>query len=353
MKNYRVIIALLLRFYVCLCVWFCVLPMAWAATTEQQILEVNQQIEQKTANIKTAMQNKESDKAKALRSERTELQKQLRELKQQERDEKKEQEKIEKRAAAERQWETFEDDRKLCSAIEYNRFDLVKKVLDNPNTLDLTKPIDPCFYPLGDAAARGHADIVEYLLEKKSPLAMRMPQLPVLLSALDAAAARKEDRTDILNILKQHGAKPNDSREESLPGAIVSEGDAESDAYLKQKYNVDREELTQGGSLVRALDKGHPNNVRWLLANGASPHEISLGRSMLMAAVESNSLEKVKILVEAGADVNQRGINFSSVLRQAEKHLEVVSKKKKPEMEQIIAYLKSQGATYSEQELTN
>ena len=328
----------------------CAAPFVWSASTEQQMHAINQQIEQKTAQIKTAMQNKEGDKAKALRNERAELQKQLRELKQQQRDEKKEQEKVEKRAAAERQWETFEDDRKLCSAIESNRFDLVKKVLDNPNSLDLTKPINHCFYPLGDAAARGHADMVEYLLQKKSPLAMRMLQPPVLISAIDSAAARQEDRTDILNILKKYGAKPNDSRQESLPSAAVSEGDTESDAGLKQKYNVDHEGLTQGGSLVRALDKGHPNNVRWLLANGASPHEESLGRNMLMAAIEAKSLEKVKILVEAGADVNQRGMNFSSVLRQAEKHLAAASQKKKPEMQQIINYLKSKGATYSERE---
>ncbi len=319
--------------------------MAVEQNSEQQVQQLTQRIEQLSAEIKMAMQNKQGDLAKDLRSERSELQTQLRDVKQGARAAQKAADKNAKRAAAERQWETYPADKKLCSAIEYNRFDLVKKAMET-GEINLQQNNSACFFPLGDAAARGHLDIAEYLLQKNSPLAMRAPHFQTLISAVDSAAAHKEDRTAMLALLKKYGATAADSRQQSLPSAMVAEGDRQ----LKEKHNVSGEELAQGGSLLRALDKGHPNNVRWLLANGAQPEESALGRTALMAAVEANSLDKVQALVEAGASVNRRGLNYSSVLRYAEKRRDRVAASKKAEQERIISYLKSKGATYSERE---
>lgn len=323
--------------------------MAVEQNSEQKVQQLTQRIEQLSAEIKTAVQNKQGDLAKDLRSERSELQTQLRDIKQGARAAQKAADKNAKRAAAERQWETYPADKKLCSAIEYNRFDLVKKVMET-GEINLQENNSACLFPLGDAAARGHLDIAEYLLQKKSPLAMRAPHFQTLISAVDSAAAHKEDRTAMLALLKKYGATAADSRQQSLPSAMVAEGGAEGDRQLKEKHNVSGEELAQGGSLLRALDKGHPNNVRWLLANGAQPEESALGRTALMAAVEANSLDKVQALVEAGASVNRRGLNYSSVLRYAEKRRDRVAASKKAEQERIINYLKSKGATYSERE---
>lgn len=333
--------------YIVVLIFFGLSQLVWA--NAQTVESLDQKIQQLTEQIKQATQNKDSNQAKLLREQRSELQSQLRELKQQQRQEKKSTEQDAKRAAAERQWETYPKDKKLCTAVEYGRFDLVKKVMET-DPLDLKQHHAHCFFPLGDAAARGYKDIVEYLLQKGSPLAMRAPQFQTLVSAVDAAAARKDDRTEILALLKQYGATSADSRDASIPGAVVATGDEKSDQLLKEKYNLTEGQLAQGGSLLRALDKGHPNNVRWLLANGAKPEESALGRTALMAAIESNSLEKVQILVEAGADVNTRGINYSSALRYAEKRRDRVSANKKVEMEKIIQYLKSKGATYSDKE---
>ena len=327
-------------------------PWVFAADSHGQVQQLEQRIGQLSAEIKTAMQEKDSDKAKRLRAQRSELQAELRELKNQARSQQKTADQAAKREAAERQWASFPADKQLCTAIEYGRFDLVKKVVAS-GAINLQKNNSHCFFPLADAAARGQVEIAEYLLQQGSPLAMRAPQFQTLISAMDAAAAHKDDRTALLALLKRHGATAADSRDQSLPGALVADGGAEGDAQLQQQHNVSGAQLAQGGSLIRALDNGHPNNVRWLLANGASAEESALGRTALFAAIESNSLEKVKALVDAGADVNRRGMNHSSALRYAEKRRDRVGARKKTDMEQIIAYLKSKGASYSEKELRN
>lgn len=324
-------------------------PPALAATTQDRINAVNQRIEQLNADIKTANQNKDKAGANALREQRSAAQAELRDLKKQLREEQRAGEKQAKRAAAEAEWETYPADKKLCTAVQYNRFDLVKKVVES-GALDLQQPNQACFFPLGDAAARGFVDIAEYLLQKGSPKVTRAPMMNVLISAMDAAAGSPEDRTAVLDVLKRYGATPYDSVEQSIPGGIVAQGDDVAKDKLKQDYNVTADKLSMGSSLTKALEKGHINNIRWLLANGTRASDNMLGRSALMIAVDSNDVEKVKLLVESGADVNQRGMNFESVLAHAERRLAKVGGRKKAGMEAIVSYLKAQGATRSEKD---
>lgn len=110
------------------------------AGTEENIESTELKIEQTTQAIKAANKAKDKEQANSLREQREQLKAELRTLNQREKDEKREQDKIKKRAAAESEWETYPNDRKLCTAIQYNRPDLVKKVL-NTNQLDLTQPI--------------------------------------------------------------------------------------------------------------------------------------------------------------------------------------------------------------------
>ncbi|MBA56411.1 MAG: hypothetical protein CMK89_18325 [Pseudomonadales bacterium] len=318
------------------------------ADTALDIQNTEQQIEQLSAEIKTANRNKDKESANRLREERIEAQRRLRELKKQQREEKKQQEKQTKRAAAEAEWETYPVNKQLCTAVEYNRFDLVRKVMES-NPIDLRQPNDACLYPLGEAVTRGFADIADYLLQKGSPLFIHEPIMNAKISAMDAAAGSKEDRTDILNILKRHGATPYDSVQGNLAGAVIGD-DKDAKNKLKQDHNMEGDMFTLGASLTKSLQKGHVNNIRWLLANGSKPEESMTGRTALMIAVDSNNLEKVKLLVEAGADVNRRGINFESVLAHAERHHAKVSKKHQASVAEIIEYLKSKGATYSDQD---
>src|SRR5690606_30650865 len=129
------------------------------------IQSIEAQITQITDQIKTANKNKQREQTQALRDQRTALQTQVRELKKRLRDEKRNTEQQAKRAAAEREWQTYPADKQLCTAIEYNRFDLVKKVIES-GSIDLQKNNDHCFFPLGEAANRGFFEISEYLLQK-------------------------------------------------------------------------------------------------------------------------------------------------------------------------------------------
>lgn len=340
-----------LRSLVALAGLLCLLgaPLSHAATTQEQITAVNQRIEQLTAEIKTANQNKDKATAQQLRTERSTEQARLRDLKKQLKEENKAQEQQAKRAAAQAEWETYPADKKLCTAVQYNRFDLVQKVVES-GTLDVRQNNDACFFPLGDAAARGFVDITDYLLQKGAAKTARAPVMNMLISAMDAAAGSSGDRTAVLEILKKHGATPFDSVEQSIPGGVVAGGDDVAKQKLKQDYNITDDALSLGTTLTKTLEKGHLNNIRWLLANGAKPEETMQGRTALMIAVDSNDVEKVKLLVNAGADVNRRGMRYESVLAHAEKRREGVGGKKKTGMEAIVHYLQSVGATRSEQD---
>jgi len=323
--------------------------LAVASDTSEQIRQLNDQVNSLSVQIRVANGNKEREKAAELREEREQVQQQLRELRRIEREEKAAAEKLAKREAAERTWTTYPPDKQLCSAIEYNRLDLVEKVITG-GQIDLSKINDHCFFPLADAAARGYLEIVDYLLQKKSPLVMRYPHFQRLISAMDTAASSKQDRTEILELLKKHGAGIDDSREDSQPGLAVTSGDKTAQQILQGKYNLSVEQLSFGSTFVRAIKQGHPDNVQWLLKNGADPNETALGRTALMMAVDSNDLEKVSALIRAGADANLRGMGYSSVLAHAEKRRARVNGRRKAEMDEIIAYLQSRGATKSDQE---
>lgn len=205
-------------------------------------------------------------------------------------------------------------------------------------------------FPLADAGNRGFKDIAALLLQKQSPLVMRIPTFNVLMSAIDSTAASKEDRTDILNLLKSHGSTVHDSVDGNLVFGIIAEGDEASNRFLKEKFNIDTQGMKLGSSLFRSLKDGHINNVAWLLANGSSPNEKSLGTPALFEAVSSQELSKVKLLIEKGADVNAFGLNHESVRKFTETKVEKAKKARKEQYQTILDYLVAKGAKYSNKE---
>ena len=321
------------------------------ASTQADIDAMNARIEQLSADIKEANRNKDKERANQLRDQRSEAQKDLRELKKQLKDEKKAADKQAKRAAAEREWATYPPGKQLCTAIQYNRFDLVKRVVEG-GSVNVAEPVDQCWFPLGEAVSKGSLEMTEYLLSKSAPKTARAPIMNALISAMDMAAASSEDRTELMALLKRYGATPYDGVEANLAGAIIAHDDPDGagQAKLKQDYNLEKPMLSNGTALTKAIEKSHINNLRWLLQNGASPEESMTGRTGLMIAVDSLDLDKVKLLVEAGADVNRRGLNFTSVLAYAERREARAGGNKKERAAAIVSYLKSKGATYSEKE---
>lgn len=218
--------------------------------------------------------------------------------------------------------------------------------------VDITESVDQCWFPLGEAVAKNAFDITEYLLVKGAPKTARAPIMNALISAMDMVAANADDRTELMALLKRYGATPYDGLEENLAGAILQQDDPDGagKAKLKQDYNLESAIVSTGGALAKAMEKGHINNLRWLLQHGANPEESMTGRTGLMIAVDSLDLDKLKLLVDAGADVNRRGLNFQSVLAYAERREQCASGKKKERATAIVEYLKSKGATYSDKD---
>lgn len=330
----------------------CWSSLGYTTTTDEQISQLNRQIGELSVQIRAANSNAEREKAAELRDQREALQEQLRDLHRQAREQKKADSQSSKRAATDKEWATFAPDKQLCTAIQYNRLDLVQKVMAS-GAIDLRKNNEHCFFPLAEAAAQGHIEIAEFLLQQKSPLTMQAPFFQTPVSALDAAASSKHDRTLMLDLLKKYGGTMVGSEEASLPSAIIGEGGPQNQKILREKFNVTTRQLSSGSTLAKALEEGHLHNILWLLEQGANPNDAMLGRTALMIAVDSNDLDKVSALVNAGADVNQRGLNYVSLLTYAEKRQSRVGGSKKVAMDEIIAYLKSKGATRSEQEIAS
>jgi len=318
----------------------------------ERIEALNTRIGELSVQIRKANSNQERVKAAELREEREVLQQELRILRRQAQEEDEQTAKASERAATEQEWAKYPPEKQLCAAIHYKRLDLVQKVISG-GTINLLNPNRYCFFPLAEAAAEGHLEIVEYLLKQKSPLVMRAPpHFTVPLGALDAAAASRQDRTAMLDLLKKHGATLIASQEASLPGAIPSPGDADAQKLLLKKFNLTQGQLSSGSTLLKVLEEGHLNNILWLLKAGANPNDAMLGRTALMVAVDSNELDKIRALINAGANVNQRGVNYLSVLTYAEQRQRRVNGRRKAEMDEIISFLQARGATKSEQELS-
>ena len=319
---------------------------------KQQALEA--EIKQLSADIKEAGQAKDKTRVQSLREQRSAKQDELRELKQQARTADKASEQSQKRAAAEQTWATYPPAKQLCTAVEYNRLDLVKQVVESGRytAAQSQQSSEGCFFPLGDAAARGHLEITDYLLQKGFPTSAKAPHFGSTLTAYDAAAGSKDDRTAILALLKQKNVPTTAAETGAMAGArgMIAGADEVNRDQLKEKHNVTDSAFSEGTALTKSLEDGHLANIRWLLANGFKADGEMMGRTSLMIAIDSNEPEKVKVLLDAGVDVNRRGVGYSSALRHAEKRLAKASKKNQTKMTEIVALLKARGATHSDKE---
>lgn len=319
---------------------------------QRQALEA--QIDELDAAIKAANQAKDKNRVQALREQRSSKQSALRQLKSQQRAASKADEQAQKRAAAERTWATYPAAKQLCSAIEYNRFDLVKQVVESGRytPAQAKASSEGCFFPLGDAAARGHADITAYLLEKGFPTSAQVPQFGSTITAYDTAAGSSHDRTAILSLLQQRQIPRQAAVTGAVaaPQAMIAGADDFNRDHLQTRHNINAQSMSQGSTLTRAMEKGYIANLRWLIAQGDPVEADMMGRTLLMIAVDSNDPAKVKMLLDAGAEVSRRGVGYSSVLKHADKHLARASKKHKPAASEIIALLQAHGATYSDKE---
>ncbi|KAL3064425.1 hypothetical protein OYC64_000650 [Pagothenia borchgrevinki] len=195
----------------------------------------------------------------------------------------------------------------------------------DPNACDIKKKT-----PLALAAQNGHLNVVEALLQKGANVCCVSESGPVL---FDAAAS---GNPDIISLLLDHGADPNQPLSSGhLPIHRV--------AYHGHILALERlipvtklEAVKEGGMspLHSAAAGGHAHCVEILLKADYDPNFMlhtsvrcnydDERRSALYFAVSNNDLQCTRLLLEAGAMVNQDPINcLQLALRQG--HYEMIN----------------------------
>ena len=119
--------------------------------------------------------------------------------------------------------------------------------------------------------------------------------------------AVREDSLDAVRLLLQNGADihERDGQGYGLIHGVSFRGNL---AMLKLLLSAGAEvnDVSGGGSwpLLDACQQGNAAAVEFLLQAGADPNLTSSGETALFAAVSADSLECVRLLVQAGAEVN-------------------------------------------------
>lgn len=152
------------------------------------------------------------------------------------------------------------------------------------------------------AAEYNHCHLLEWLLASRHPLDARDEFAH---SALHAAVSG--NCVDAATLLLNKGADVHerDDNGYALLHAVSFKDDL---AMLKLllKAGAEVNDVSGGGSwpLKDACQSGNANAVAFLLQVGSNPNLTSTGETALFSAVSSDSLECVRLLLDAGADVN-------------------------------------------------
>jgi ankyrin repeat protein len=152
------------------------------------------------------------------------------------------------------------------------------------------------------AAENNHCYMIEWLLENGFPLDAR-DQFGN--SALHSAVGR--DSVDAASLLLQKGADVKERDENSY--GLIHEVSFEEDLVMLKLLlgaGADVNDISGGGCwpLYDACHSGNAEAVSFLLQAGADPNLTSTGATALFAAVIGNEIECVRLLIDAGAEVN-------------------------------------------------
>lgn len=152
------------------------------------------------------------------------------------------------------------------------------------------------------AASNNHCHMIGWLLENGFPLDAKNDFGN---SALHDAVG--VNRVDAAALLLQNGADVQE-RDDNGFGLIHDAPLTEDLAMIKLllRYGADVNAVSGGGSwpLHDACRSGDAAAVSYLLGAGADPNLTSTGETALFTAVTGDNLECVRLLLDAGADVN-------------------------------------------------
>ena len=174
--------------------------------------------------------------------------------------------------------------------------------------------------PLMFAAALGHTDCVEYLLQNGAELdvftAAMIGDVEKMKSLVEGGQdvnqrdweertplmwAAREGHTDCVKYLIQNGAEMD-----VFTAAMIGDM-AEIKRLVEAGHDVNQRDEWERTPLMWAAREGHTDCVKYLLQNGAQLDLTDhVGNTALHLAAEGGHLEVLKRLVEAGQDVNQR-----------------------------------------------
>ncbi|XP_035513032.1 ankyrin repeat and SOCS box protein 14 isoform X2 [Morone saxatilis] len=180
----------------------------------------------------------------------------------------------------------------------------------DPNACDIKKKT-----PLSLAALNGHLNVVEVLLQKGAHVCCESESGTVL---FDAAAS---GNPDIISLLLDHGADPNlPLYSGHLPiHRVAYHGHILALEHLIPVTKLDAVKESGMSPLHSAAAGGHAHCVEMLLKAGYDPNFMLHPRvrrnydderkSALFFAVSNNDLQCTRLLLEAGAMVNQDPIN--------------------------------------------
>jgi len=166
------------------------------------------------------------------------------------------------------------------------------------------------YTPLHIAATGGHKDVAEVLIAKGADVNAKdnygRPPLSL---------AKNRSRTEVVELLRKYGAKDESSAGANSAKPTKSLHQAAADGDIEQVKLLIRNGADVNATvgkraktpLIDAVSYGHADIVEVLLANGAKVDMAdNLGRTPLIhALVTRDSIETVRALISAGADVNK------------------------------------------------
>lgn len=189
------------------------------------------------------------------------------------------------------------------------------------------------YTPLHIAAKNGHVTLCEWLLDQGAYINAANPEGGVVRGSFGTYGVRTEDKKIEIKV------QENGNGQTPLHLAVESNFLDVARLLLNRGARVDGKDIRDRTPLYFAIGLEHTEMVALLVQFKADIHAPAgkLGCSFLNRAVNSGNLEIVKLLIENGADINdRRGIYGES---ETAMHMAVEDEKK-----EILEYLLEKGA---------